>query len=86
MKCPKCESGNWVKDGVVKGKQRHLCKMCNYRYTVKKRGGEISHRKKRAIVIYYDDNYRSPSYREVARHYKISQVSVMNILKEFNRI
>ncbi|MCL1794807.1 MAG: IS1595 family transposase [Oscillospiraceae bacterium] len=28
LKCPFCESCNWVKNGVAKGKQRYKCKRC----------------------------------------------------------
>lgn len=37
MKCPKCNSSTYVKDGIVKGRQRFLCKECYFRYTVKQR-------------------------------------------------
>ncbi len=85
MNCPKCNSGNYVKDGIVKGKQRYLCKskMCNYRYTVKKRAGEISHRIKREAVDQYLEGL---TYRKIGRNIGISHVSVMNALKEFKVI
>jgi len=36
--CSKCAGMNCVKDGVVKDKQRYLCKECGYRHTVPFRG------------------------------------------------
>jgi len=38
--CSKCAGMNCVKDGVVKDKQRYLCKECGYRHTVPFRGVE----------------------------------------------
>lgn len=32
--CPKCQSTNIRKAGIVKQKQRYLCKECKYRFTV----------------------------------------------------
>ena len=34
MQCPKCNSEKYIKDGIVKRKQRYKCKLCNFRYTV----------------------------------------------------
>lgn len=36
IKCPACESTNVKKAGIVKGKQRYLCKNCNRAFTNKK--------------------------------------------------
>ena len=32
--CPKCDSEDCVRDGIVKGQQRHRCKGCGYRHIV----------------------------------------------------
>ena len=37
MDCPKCKSSHHVKDGIVRGKQRHKCKDCHYHYTVERK-------------------------------------------------
>jgi len=29
---PKCDSEDYVRDGIVKGQQRHPCKGCGYRH------------------------------------------------------
>ena len=31
---PKCDSEDYVRDGIVKGQQRHRCKGCGYKHTV----------------------------------------------------
>ena len=38
MQCPKCKTEQYVKHGIVKGKQRYQCKSCKYTYTVRERG------------------------------------------------
>ena len=81
MDCPKCESKKYVKDGIVKGKQRYLCKKCNYRYTVKRRKYEKTSYEKHRIIKYF---LEGNSYRAVGKHFNISHVSVMNIVKEDN--
>jgi|WetSurSiteA1Bulk_404760.scaffolds.fasta_scaffold00182_15 transposase-like protein len=30
--CPKCQSGQRIKDDIDKGKQRYHCKSCGYKY------------------------------------------------------
>ncbi|WP_422851703.1 transposase-like zinc-binding domain-containing protein [Flavobacterium nitratireducens] len=30
IKCPKCQNNAIVKSGIIKNKQRYLCKNCNY--------------------------------------------------------
>ena len=37
MDCPRCGSVDYVKDGIVNGRQRYQCKQCPYRYTVSKK-------------------------------------------------
>mgnify|MGYP001416740809 FL=1 len=32
--CPKCDSEDCVRDGIVKGQQRHRCKGCGYKHIV----------------------------------------------------
>ena len=39
--CPKCQNTIIVKSGVIKDRQRYLCKSCNYFFTVNKLGKKI---------------------------------------------
>ena len=39
--CPKCQSQDYVKSGIIKGRQRFKCKECNYYFTVQKMGKRI---------------------------------------------
>jgi len=80
MNCPKCNSGKYVKDGIVKGKQRYFCKECRYRYTVKHLGKPIE-LKKAALYLYLE----GLGFRSIERFLKVSNVSVMNWIKGFGK-
>ncbi len=34
MNCPRCNSSNYKKNGIVGGRQRYKCYDCGYNYTV----------------------------------------------------
>ena len=76
MQCPKCNSERKVKDGIVKQKQRYLCRDCNYRFTVESRGKPNS-LKKMAIELYLE----GMGFRSIERILKVSNVSVMKWVK-----
>ena len=78
--CPKCNSTNCVKDGIVKGKQRHKCKSCNYRHTVKYRGASPE-KKRQALELYLE----GLGFRSIGRFLKCSHVAVFNWIKEYGK-
>jgi len=80
MECPKCKSKTSVKDGIVKGRQRYLCKECKYRYTVEYRGKPNS-LKKLALQLYLE----GLGFRSISRILKVSNVSVLNWIKSFGK-
>jgi len=80
MKCPKCNSSNFVKDGTVKNRQRYLCKKCRYHYSVKERGKPVG-LKKMAVELYLE----GLGYRSIERILKVSNVSVMHWIKSFGK-
>ena len=41
MNCPKCKGASNCKAGIVKARQRYLCKVCGMRYTVEKKSDEL---------------------------------------------
>ena len=51
--CSKCGSTKCVKDGIVKEKQRHRCKSCNFRLTVQHRC-KCPEVKRQALVLYLE--------------------------------
>ena len=80
MNCPKCNSSKIVKDGIVKGKQRFLCKNCKFRFTVMYRG-KPPDLKRQAIELYLE----GLGFRSIERILKVSNVSVMNWVREFGK-
>ncbi|MCF8302988.1 MAG: hypothetical protein K9I94_06915 [Bacteroidales bacterium] len=76
MDCPKCSSEHKVKDGIVAGKQRYLCKDCNYHFTVQNRGKSLE--LKRMVLHLYLEGL---SYRSIERILSVSNVTVMNWIK-----
>ena len=79
--CPKCQSEQLVRSGVVKNRQRWKCKSCQYHFTVNKLGKRIdSYYVIKALQLYIE----GVSYREIERLLGVSHVSVMNWVKQYN--
>ena len=74
--CPKCNSTNCVKDGIVGGRQRRKCKSCGYRHTVPYRGVSPE-KKKQALELYLE----GLGFRSIGRFLKCSHVAVYNWIK-----
>ncbi len=82
MKCPRCKSNDKVKNGVIKGVQRYRCKECKYNFTVEKRSGEYSNEiKRKALQLYLE----GLGFRSIGRILSVSNVSVLNWIKEFGK-
>jgi transposase-like protein len=69
--CPKCGSGECVKDGIVKERQRFRCKGCHYRHTVRERGAGKA-KKKQALQLYLE----GLGFRSIGRFLGVSHVAV----------
>jgi len=80
MNCPKCQTIDPIKDGVVKGRQRYFCKPCKYHFTVQHRGKppEI---KRAALELYLE----GLGFRSIERFLNVSNVAVMNWVKEYGK-
>jgi len=78
VSCSKCEGVNCVKDGVVKGKQRYLCKACGYRHTVRFRG-KSPDLKRQALELYLE----GLGFRSIGRFLKCSHVAVYHWIKAY---
>ena len=82
MKCPRCKSNDKVKNGIIKGVQRYRCKECEYNFTVEKRSGEYSNDiKRKALQLYLE----GLGFRSIGRILSVSNVSVLNWIKEFGK-
>ena len=80
MDCPKCGSRKYVKDGVVKEKQRYLCKNCKYRYTVEQRAGTGNKAIKRLALELYLEGL---GFRSIGRILRFSNVTILNWIRGF---
>ena len=80
MNCPKCKSSSNCKDGIVKGRQRYLCKNCGMRYTVEKKSDvKLAETKRMALEMYLE----GLGFRAIGRLLKISYGTVYNWIKEW---
>jgi transposase-like protein len=78
--CPKCQSDQRIKAGIIQDRQRYRCKACGYHYTVQKDGKKIDdYYVTKAIQLYVE----GVSYREIERLLGISHVSVMNWVRAY---
>ena len=76
--CPKCKSKNFRKDGIVKSRQRYLCKDCAFRFTVEQIG-KPNKLKRDALFLYLE----GLGFRSIGRFLKVSHVTVFNWIKDF---
>jgi len=76
--CPKCKSKNFRKDGIVKSRQRYLCKDCKHRFTVEQVGKPYN-LKKDALILYLEGF----GFRPIGRFLRVSHVAVFNWIKSF---
>ena len=76
--CPKCKSKSFRKDGIVKERQRYLCKECKYRFTVELLG-KPEKLKRDALILYLE----GLDFRSIGRFLKVSHVAVFNWIKKF---
>jgi transposase-like protein len=79
--CPKCQSQDLIKSGVIKERQRFKCKHCNYSFTVLKEGKHIDpYYVIKALQLYIE----GVTFREIERVLGVSHVSVMNWVKKYS--
>jgi transposase-like protein len=81
LACPKCQDNYIVKSGVIKGRQRYLCKKCTYFFTVNKIGKKIDNY---YVIKALQLHLEGLSFREIERILGVSHVTVSNWIKEFN--
>lgn len=82
VSCPKCSDHEAVvKSGIVKDKQRYLCKKCAYNFTVQKVGKKIdNYYIVKAIQLYLE----GLSLREIERVLGVSHSTISNWIKTYN--
>ena len=79
--CPKCKSEDRRKDGIIRERQRYLCKRCDYRYTVKKKDSKGSSKeiRKLALKLYLE----GLGFRSIGRILGFSHVAVYYWIRAF---
>jgi len=77
-RCPRCKSNNFRKDGIVKSRQRYLCKDCKYRFTVKHLRKSVK-LKRNALILYLE----GLGFCSIGRFLYVSHVAVYNWIKSF---
>ena len=82
MKCPKCKNENYVKNGMVKERQRYKCKVCNFNYTVEFKSTAKDETTKRFSLMLYLEGL---GFNSIGRLLKVSHVSVMNWIKKYGK-
>jgi transposase-like protein len=80
MKCPKCQSANNLKNGIVRGKQRYKCKDCGYNYTFDYSYFAEKERKRRFGLAMYLEGL---GFHSIARLLNVSHVTVINWVKKY---
>jgi transposase-like protein len=76
--CPKCLSSLLIKDGVVGGRQRYLCKACGYHPTVvHKRNNLTCEEKEMALGM----RQEGLGFRAIGRILKASHVSILKLVR-----
>ena len=82
MNCPKCRSEKLVKDGIIKTRQRYLCKDCDYRHTVVcKSTGKSAEIKRMALMMYLE----GLGFNSIARILKVSHVAVLKWIRAYGQ-
>lgn len=80
--CPKCNSSQIVKHGIVKSRQRYTCKECNYNFTVPKLGKVLEKIYiVRALQLYLE----GLGFRSISRVLGISHVTIINWIKKYGK-
>ena len=78
MNCSKCKSSLYVKNGLIKGRQRYKCKDCGYNYTVAYKNGIEPYYKRLALMMYLE----GLGFRSIGRIIGVSYVAVYNWIRQ----
>jgi transposase-like protein len=84
MCCKKCGGSLVVKNGIVRGKQRYLCKSCKYNFVEGDgRKGKYEVQKVFAVFLY---TMNKASFNFLAKKvFNVSPTAVMNWIKEASK-
>ena len=74
MHCPKCLSEVYVKNGLVRKKQRYKCKKCECNFTQQHKRGARLEQKLLALKLYLEGQ----GFRSIGRVLNVHNVTVLN--------
>lgn len=77
LHCPKCGNADFIKNGIVREKQRYKCKDCGCNYTQSSRWRISKDKQQEAINLYLE----GVGFRGIERLTGISHVTVMRWVK-----
>ncbi len=73
--CKRCGTSDYVKNGIVRGRQRYRCRGCSCNFTDTSRRGKPAAMKALALLLYGMGN---ASFCMIARLLGVSDVAVLN--------
>lgn len=82
MKCPKCQSENKVKNGIIKQAQRYKCKDCGCNYTIDYQRQEEKEKKRRFALSMYLEGL---GFHSIGRLLGVSHVSIINWVRKYGK-
>lgn len=80
--CPKCQSENRVKNGVLKGRQRFKCKNCGCNYTLTYQENAEKEKKRRFALSMYLEGL---GFHSIGRLLGVSHASVINWVRKYGQ-
>jgi transposase-like protein len=80
MKCPKCQSSNKIKNGIVRGRQRYKCKNCGCNYSFDYSHFEEKEKKRRFGLSMYLEGL---GFHSIGRLLNVSHVTVMKWVRKY---
>ena len=79
MCCKKCGGSNYVKAGLVKGKQRYKCRECGCQFVPSRQRGKPQKDKMLAVCLYT----HGLSFRTIAKLMKVTHKAIYDWVKAF---
>ena len=79
MDCPRCGNAQYIKDGIVKARQRYFCKRCQYHYTVSQKSNEKPPETRQLAQEMYLEGL---GFRAIGRLLKVSHTAVFGWIKK----
>jgi transposase-like protein len=80
MKCPKCQSEQHVKNGIIRSVQRYKCKECGSNFTIDYLQVVAKEKKRRFGLSMYLEGL---GFHSIARLLNVSHVTVINWVKKY---